>query len=65
MRVNSVSNVHQQLLSFERMNALYEKMNEQERSLLSEWERLCVDGSGRYSTSDWPGLEEMIARYSH
>jgi len=44
------------------MVGCYAAMPEEEKKLLHEWERLYVDGSGKYGTSDWPGWEKYIGK---
>ncbi|MES2670191.1 MAG: GIY-YIG nuclease family protein [Pseudomonadota bacterium] len=45
------------------MYGCYEAMPEDQRVALHAWEAKYVDGSGTYSTSDWPGWERYIGKF--
>lgn len=44
------------------MYGVHEAMPEEEKRELHKWEQQYVDGSGRYTTSDWPGWEKYIGK---
>lgn len=41
---------------------VYQAMSEGEKRELHKWEQQYVDGSGRHTTSDWPGWEKYIGK---
>lgn len=46
------------------MIGCFAAMAESEREQLHAWETEHLDGSGLYGTSDWPGWEKYIGKYS-
>lgn len=47
---------------FEKMVEAHKLLTEEEREELAEWDRTRVDGSGKVSTSDWPGWEKYVGK---
>jgi hypothetical protein len=45
------------------MFGAYRAMPEEEKETLHAWEREHVDGSGRFTTSDWPGWGKYIGSH--
>jgi len=57
--------MHAQLARYERTITAATVMTEQEKSELTEWEKIHVTGDGRFGTSDWPGWDQIVSRISH
>lgn len=44
------------------MIGCYKTMPQKEKDALFAWEKEHIDGSGEYTTSDWPGWEKYIGK---
>lgn len=47
---------------YEKMVESHKLLSNEEKQDLAEWDRTKVDGSGKVSTSDWPGWEKYIGK---
>lgn len=53
------------LLSFERLIAMHALMSDEERTMLSQWEKIHLGREDNLATSDWPGWQVVFKRLSH
>jgi hypothetical protein len=53
------------LMTFERMVSMHAQMSEQERTMLSQWEKTNLGGPDQLATSDWPGWQVIFKRLAH
>jgi hypothetical protein len=47
---------------YDQMIATSEILSEEEKQAFDVWEETHVDGSGLWSTGDWPGWEQYIGK---
>lgn len=53
------------LLPFERLIAMHALMSDEERTMLSQWEKTHLGREDQLATSDWPGWQVVFKRLSH
>lgn len=53
------------LLPFERLVAMHALMSDEERLMLSQWEKVNLGRGDQVATSDWPGWRIVIKRLAH
>jgi len=47
---------------YDKMIETSEILSEEEKQAFDAWENTHVDGSGRFTTGDWPGWEKYIGK---